>query len=341
MTAAGEDEPAEVVTAAGEDGAADESGELHDVLEQPLLAVIAHVRRRLRAGAPRIALRVADPDLGRGRYAGEPIVVDGVARAHRPWRVWIELADRLGLRLRTPRALGGGLLRLELELLAQDARWQRGAPADPRERYGASSEYQRIAKGEEPGFLLDLGEALARCAVPERARVLDLGVNDGAELELMMALAPALRTAELVGVDHSASALALAQARLAGADVRWICADLGRLGEHALGRFDLVVSLGTLQSPGVDDRALLRAVVQDYLTPRGALIVGLPNCRYLDGELVHGARIKNLREPELGLLVRDLAFYRRYLQQHHRRVFVTGHHTMLVTAVPERAARDA
>ena len=42
-------------------------------------------------------------------------------------------------------------------------------------------------------------------------------------------------------------------------------------------------------------------------------------------------RLKNFAQPELGLLVKDVAFYRKYLQQHARQVFVTGKHYVLVT----------
>lgn len=49
--------------------------------------------------------------------------------------------------------------------------------------------------------------------------------------------------------------------------------------------------------------------------------------------------MKNFREPELGLVVKDLAFDRKYLQQHARQVFVTGQHYLLVTAVPTAPAR--
>ena len=90
---------------------------------------------------------------------------------------------------------------------------------------------------------------------------------------------------------------------------------------------------------GVDDRALLRHVVQACLTPTGAVILGVPNCRYRDGELAHGARMRNFRQPELGLVIKDVAFYRKYLQQHDREVFVTGHHDLFVTGVA-RASRD-
>lgn len=300
--------------------------------EQPLLAIVAYVRERLAAGDDRVGFAVVDPDRGRGLHAGERVVVDGVAYTHRPWRVWIELADRLGLRMGTPRVEDGGRVRLAFERLAAAPR-ATGA-VEVTERYGAGSAFARIAKAEEPAFVLDLAEALERCAPPAGARVLDLGCNDGDEIALLGALHPALADATYVGVDHSASALAVARARFAPERVRLVCADLDALGAHDLGRFDLVVSIGTLQSPGVDDRALLRRVVQEHLTPRGSIVIGVPNCRYRDGELVHGARMKNFRQAELGLIVKDVAFYRKYLQQHHREVFVTGDHYLFVTGVP-------
>jgi trans-aconitate methyltransferase len=158
--------------------------------------------------------------------------------------------------------------------------------------------------------------------------VLDLGVNTGDELVVIQQVVPSI---ELVGVDHSGSALAVARSRFPA--FRFVEADLGALAALGLGVFDLVVSLNTLQSPGVDDRALLRQVVQHHLAPAGAVILGLPNARYVDGELVYGARMKNFRQPELGLLVKDVAFYRKYLQQHGRQVFVTGKHYVLVTGI--------
>ncbi len=325
---------------------------LLDFSASPLTEILAHLQARLLAGEPGpFHFLVADPDLGRGRYAGEPIDHHGHRALHRPWRTWTDLADRLELRLLTPRPSSAerrDLLVLGFERLA-DASWDDEPPApdpsspssaDRTERYGAASGYARIAKGEEPGFVVDLAEALERCRLPSSARVLDLGVNDGDELALMMELAPPLRSARFVGVDHSASALAAARARFSEEQVQLVCADLGALDARAgaLGRFDLVVCLGTLQSPGVDDRALLRRVVQEHLAPRGAVLLGIPNCRYRDGELLHGARMRNFRQPELGLVVKDLAFYRKYLQQHDRQVFLTGNHTLLLTAVARYAS---
>ena len=79
--------------------------------------------------------------------------------------------------------------------------------------------------------------------------------------------------------------------------------------------------------------ALREGRQQDHLAPTGAVIFGVPNCRIVDGETQYGARMKNFRQPELGLLVKDVAFYRKYLQQHGRRVFVTGKNYIFVTAV--------
>jgi trans-aconitate methyltransferase len=236
-------------------------------------------------------------------------------------------------------------VRVRLERLEATSRLDtqvRSAAASTTERYGTASIFARIHKHEDPGFVLDMADALARVALQPGARVLDLGVNDGDELALLRTLCPAAREATLVGVDHSASAITAARERFAGDPrVELHTADVAALAALGLGRFDLVLSIGTLQSPGIDDRALLRNLVQDHLAPSGALIIGVPNCRYVDGEVSYGARMKNFRQPELGLLVKDVAFYRKYLQQHHRQVFVTGKHYVLVTAVASRAASSS
>ncbi len=309
-----------------------------DLASAPLVDVVAYLRAAIAGGAVTVALQVLDPDHGRGRYAGEPVTVAGRDHLHRPFRLWVELAERLGLRLLTPRPARPPLVELRFERLDPATGWHGDEPADPTEKYGAGSEFARISKLEEPGFLIDFAEALARVDPRPGARILDLGVNTGDELALIGALAPALRgQATFVGVDHSRSALAVARARFPAAGYRFIEADLGRLAEIDLGdAFDLVICIGTLQSPGIDDRELLRHIVQRRLLPGGSVILGFPNCRYVDGEVEQGTRMVNFREPELGLLIKDVAFYRKYLQQHRRQVHVTGNRYLLVTGVPTR-----
>ncbi len=305
-----------------------------------LLEIITRMRAAFAAGAQTFELDVLDPDHAHGRYAGERVEIDGVTYVHRPLRVWLDLAERLDLRMRTPRASSLPLLRLVFEPLddAPDGRDPRHPrDSDPRETYGTASAFARISKLEDPSFVLDVSDALGRIALPRGARILDLGVNTGDELELLLALEPALHDATFVGIDHSPSAIAAARTRFDGRpNITFHVADLAdasALATLQLGRFDLVLSIATLQSAGLDDRALLRRMVQDHLSPTGAVVLGMPNCRYVAGETSYGTRMKNFRQPELGLLVKDVAFYRKYLQQHHRKVFVTGKHYILVTAV--------
>ena len=291
--------------------------------DEPLFAIAQFVADVLARGEL-AELIVADPDHGAGMYAGEHLG-DSI---HRPWRVWVELADRLGARLLTPR-IADGEVALRFEPLARDRVPARGEGS---EAYGTASGFARIHKLEDPGFVLDLREALDRAHLPPAPRVLAVGVNTGDELALVYAAAPGAR---VTGVDHSESAIAVAREHWPAATfhVADVAAPLA-----AIGRFELVLAIGMLQSGELDDRALLRRLVQDHLAPAGAVIVGVPNCRYVDGEISFGARMRNFSQPELGLVIKDIAFYRKYLQQHHRRVFVTGRNYLFVTAVAEVSA---
>ncbi len=308
---------------------------------EPLVLIVRHLQQAFAQGAAQVQVEVPDPDLGRGLYAGERVTGAGQGEAlvHRPLRSWCDLAEGLGCRLLTPRGVDATHVRLTFERLGAEAGFhaRRGGPAAdaPRhERYGADSDFARMRKLEEPGFLLPWLQALGRLPLPEGARVLDLGVNRADELEAFSWLSPPREDLHFVGVDHSASALAEARARFPSERHHFVEADLNALPAQ-LGRFALAVCVGTLQSPGVDDRALLRRLVQEHLEPRCSLLLGFPNSRFRDGELVYGARVRNLREPDLSLLVNDLAFYRRYLHQHGFRTFLAGKYDLLLTAVRE------
>jgi SAM-dependent methyltransferase len=282
------------------------------VTDEPLTEIIAYVAREL-ADHARAELVIRDPDVTSGAYAGE--------HGHRPWRVWTELADALATRLAI-RADANGFA-LTFTVLDRERTLEHG---DHAEAYGADSVFARVHKLEDPSFVIDLRDALARARLPATASVLAVGSNRGDELALIYEAAPAAR---VTAIDHSASALAIGRERWPRATFQ--LADVAQPLDH--GRFDLVIAIGMLQSGKLDDRALLRRLVQDHLAPTGALIIGVPNCRYLDGEVSYGARMRNFTQPELGLVVKDIAFYRKYLQQHHRQVFVTGRNYLFVTGV--------
>jgi SAM-dependent methyltransferase len=292
-------------------------------------AALDALARRLRAafaeGATAVELDVPDPDA---------VADDGVTAAGSValgWRDWFDLAELLGCRLEAPRPLGGGRAGLRLVPLPPEAGWHgaatTGAPAS--ERYADPEGFGAVRKLRHPGFLLPLLETLERVRPPDGGRVLVLGCHRGDEIAALGLLDPPTVGLDVVGIDHAAAPLAEAAQRFPAA--RLLLRDVADLPPE-LGRFDLIVAIAVLQSPAVDDRALLRRLVQAHLTPTGSLLLGLPNGRFRGREPVWGARTRNYREPDLSLVVRDLAVYRRYLHQHGFRTHVGGRYDLLLTA---------
>jgi SAM-dependent methyltransferase len=304
--------------------------------DEPLSHIIAALRERLETleVGERLTFRALDPDLGVGLFVGEEIELGGVRYRHRPLRAWLELAERLGCRLHLPEG-DGVLVTLTFSKLGE-ASWHGSAnPEGERleaERYGRDSAFSRVQKLEEPTFLLDYTEALERVALGPGSRILSLGTGRGDELIPVETLDEG-HTLSVTGIDRAESALEIARERFSGSNYCFLCADLGDLGGLELGRFDLVLSVATFQSPGVQGHLLIRKLVQHHLTARGSLILALPNCRYRDGELIYGAKMKNFAKPDLSLLVKDAAFYKKYLQQHRFQVFITGTYYLFLTAV--------
>lgn len=296
----------------------------------PMVEIVAYVQRAVGEGADAVTFIVADPMAFAGRHAGETI--DASGRRHRPYRVWVDLAARVGWRLDRMVAVGDAELLVRLCRLPDEIVVE---VDDVREKYGTASAFARIDKTEEPSFVLDFADAIERTRVTVTDRVLVLGCNRGDEVALLCRMVPGLHHGgEVVGIDHCASAIEHARTRFAGTGHRFVCEDVARLPELDIGRFGLILSIDTLHSPGIDDRAVLRHLVQDRIHPTGSFVLAFPNCRYHDGELLPGARTKNFTQPELGVLVRNVAHYRRYLGQHRRKVYVTGSHEVFVTAVP-------
>ena len=292
---------------------------------EPLIAIVQTVQRVL-TEAELVSFAVPNPDLGKGLYAGERLEPDLI---HRPWRVWFDLAEKLECRFLTPEVLDEHFVMIHLQKLKEIKPEQ---SFDHKEKYGQASAFARIKKLEESSVLLDYLEAFGRIQLRPGARVLSLGVNQAEEFYLFDFLG--LKRLECVGIDHSSSALAEARKMFPTPNYQFINADINNLAALNLGRFDLVMALGTLQSPGIDDRAILRLLVQDMLLKTGSLFLSFPNSKYKDTELLYGARSKNYSQAELSLLLKDMAFYRKYLQQHAFWVFMTGKYYFLLTACP-------
>ena len=288
-----------------------------------------------------VAFEVLDPDRGAGAYAGTPVTADGGTYLHRGYKAWTDLAELFYCRMLTPDRCEGGRVRLRFMKLDTAASFHRAETGDNTEKYGTASAFASIRKDEEPAFLWAHRHALARVKITERRRVLNLGINTGDEFELIRRLAGETFAAmELVGVDHSASAIAEARRRFPEPGVSFHVHDINDLETLALGRFDLIVSIGTLQSPGVDFKPLFMSLIQNHLAPGGAVVLGFPNCRWTDGEMIYGAKAPNYAFSEQSLLYKDVYFCKKYLQQKKFRVTLSGKPYLFLSATGIRNGTD-
>ena len=281
-----------------------------------------------------VAFEVLDPDLGGSSYAGTLLAFGGVTYRHRGYRSWTDLAELCACRMLTPKPRSEHTVALRFQKLERADSFHAEAELPKAEKYGTASRFAAIDKMEEPAFLAAYAGALQQVKIASRRRVLDLGVNTGDEFDLIRRILPPERYAamELVGVDHSPSAVACARSRFPEGNARFYEHDVNALDTLELGNFDLIVSVGTLQSPGIDFKPLFMGLVQRYLEKGGAMILGFPNCRWGGGEMVYGARAPNYPFSEQSLLYKDVYFCKKYLQQKKFRVTLTGKPYLFLTA---------
>ena len=284
-----------------------------------------------------VTFEVCNPDLGGSAYAGTRFQVGPTTYRHRGYKAWTDLAELLGCRMLTPTPLSEHTVAIRFEKLDTDASFHHAPVLTKEEKYGADSPFAAINKNEEPAFMAAYLHALERTGIADRHRILDLGVNSGDEFDLIRHIVGTERfdAMELVGIDHSASAVDIAKTRFPGDNVTFHVHDINHLDVLQLEPFDLIVSIGTLQSPGIDFKPLFMSLVQNHLVRNGgALVLGFPNCRWMGGEMIYGAKAPNYPYPEQSLLYKDVYFCKKYLQQKKFRVTLTGKNYLFLTATP-------
>lgn len=203
------------------------------------------------------------------------------------------------------------------------------------EKYGAGSDFFAIEKTKQFSFLYHYQKALEFVNLKSKKRVLNLGVNRGDEFDVIkkMLTHEEFSAKEFVGIDYSASAIEYAKRDfLAHKNIEFICHDINRLEELNLERFDLIISIGTLQSSNIDFNATFMSIYQNHMASGGAMVLGFPNCRWIDGEMIYGAKAPNYSFSELSLVLKDIHFCKKYLQQKKYRVVVTGKDYLLLSA---------
>ena len=281
-----------------------------------------------------LTFHVLNPDLASGRYAGETVVVEGRHYIHHSLKAWSSLAELLGYRMLMPKIRSEQLIAIRYEKLQPISSFHADTIEESTEKYGSLSIFSRINKLEEPTFAWHYLQALKAVNVAQRKQILNLGINKGYEfLSIEQMLSAEVCTSRIMtGVDYSASAIEKARHILPYPHIMLYCHDINDLGSLSLSRQDLVISIGTLQSPSINTKVLIMDLVQKHLSADGAFILGFPNARWIDGELIYGAKAPNYAYSEMSLLIKDIYWIKKYLQQHKFRVTITGKEYLFLTA---------
>jgi len=279
-----------------------------------------------------VEFEVLNPDFCTSTYAGNIALIDDKEYIYRGYKSWIDLAQTLQCRMLTPVVKSSNTVLIRYEKLNADESFHKSI-TDKEEKYGLESIFSEIHKNEEPAFLTHYLKALQNANINRRIRVLNLGVNSGDEFGVIQKYATNFENLELIGIDYCSSAISAAKEKFKEfRNISFYTHDINDLSSLNLGKFDLIISIGTLQSSNLEFNPLFMSIVQNQLKRSGAMILGFPNCRWIDGEMVYGARVKNYPFSEMGLLYKDVIFCKKYLQQKKFRVTVTGKDYIFITA---------
>jgi len=280
---------------------------------------------------------ILNPDLFSATYSGKRVTIDNKEYIYRSYKSWFDLAHLVGCRIKTPQSTDSeAFLLLSYEKLNKDVSFHT-LETSKEEKYGSNSIFSEIDKNEESAFLYYYRQALKNVTLQKRSKILNLGVNSGDEFKAIEAVAENFHALELTGVDYCASAIATAKKHYKEYEnIMFRQEDINELVKSPQEQYDLIISIGTLQSSNLEFNKLLMSIVQNLLKKDGAIILGFPNCRWIDGEMVYGARVKNYPFSEMGLLYKDAIFAKKYLQQKKFRVTLTGKDYIFLTATSIR-----
>ena len=280
-----------------------------------------------------VDIEVLNPNIKDDIYAGERLQLNNQEFIYRSYKSWSDLAEILFCKL----------LIMKLEVTSVQIRFQKlnktesfhnDINDEKNEKYGEDSTFFRINKNEEPSFLYAYMNALKNVKIEEKRNILNLGINKADEFEIIKKLVHEenLNQMNLVGIDYSSSAIEFAKNRFPDENFIFYNYDINKLEELNLKKCDLLISIGTLQSSGLNFKLLFMDLIQNYLQDKGSIILGFPNCRWINGEMIYGAKAANYSYSEQSVLYKDVYFCKKYLQQKKYRVTLTGKNYLFLTA---------
>lgn len=299
----------------------------------PLYAIETILRQEVAKIQPHevVSFDAVNPDITSSAYNGTPIMHNNTQLLYRGYKTWVDLAHTLGCRMLTPILQDTYYVTIRFQKLSHDS--FHNLNADTEEKYGSGSVFQKIHKNEESSFVHAYAQALHNVDIASKKQILNLGINSGDEFELICNLFEDHDAFTMIGVDFCTSAIKEAQKRFEHfPNITLYHHDITQLHTLHLGKSDLIISIGTLQSSNLNFHEVLMDLVQNHLQKGGAMILGFPNCRWRDGEMLYGAKMRNYNYSEMSNLYKDVYFAKKYLQQKKFRVTITGKDYIFVTA---------
>ena len=234
------------------------------------------------------------------------VLTDDVERIG--YKAFVDLAQIFFMKMLTPIQNDSESLTLRFEKLNLETSFHKADKSS--EKYGVDSEFFSVDKTSQFSFLYHYRQALKFINIENKNRILNLGVNKGDEFKVIknMLTCKEFESKKFVGIDYSTSAIEYAKKDFKESNVEFTCHDINRLDKLDLGRFDLIVSIGTLQSTNINFNETFMSIYQNHLEKGGAMILGFPNCRWIDGEMVYGAKAPNYSFNEMSLVLKDIHF---------------------------------
>ena len=280
-----------------------------------------------------ISIEVLNPNIKDNVYAGEKIKIEDKEFIYRSYKSWSDLAEILFCKMLVIHLYENTVI-LKFQKLNKLDSFHNDLNDEKNEKYGENSTFFRINKNEEPSFLYAYSNALKNVKIEEKRNILNLGINKADEFDVIKKLVDeeTLNQMNLVGIDYSKSAIEYSKTKFSEDNFVFYNHDINKLDELNLKKADLLISIGTLQSSSLNFKLLFMDLIQNYLEDKGSIILGFPNCRWINGEMIYGAKAANYSYSEQSVLYKDVYFCKKYLQQKKYRVTLTGKNYLFLTA---------
>ena len=305
---------------------------LKEFTNETMYEIIEYFQEELKLNT-QVCFEVLNPDICINEYAGFKISLDK-EYIYRSYKAWNDLAELMFCKMLTPMITSENRVCLKFKKINTEDSFHKTINDEKNEKYGLESSFFQINKNEEPAFLYPYKKALQNVKLKERKQILNLGINKADEFEVIKNLLneEEFKGKNFVGIDYCSSAVNFAKKRFPDENISFLTHDINELDNLNLEKSDLIISIGTLQSSGLNFKLLFMSLIQNYLKEGGAIILGFPNCRWMGGDMIYGAKAPNYSYSEQTLLYKDVYFCKKYLQQKKFRVTLTGKNYLFLTA---------